>query len=151
MKSIVGGTPKFITYLWAEGTDFYAQGLLNVPKVTLPQFLRSEILTQLEDVTIVWADDGSGIVPDRQLVKEGHGLYYHTAMLDGKANQLTEMVPPSRIYDEIGYFIKKGMFNSLLFLLHFFLWNFTNLWNRKQCSVIEFNVLILTLQERQRC
>ena len=35
-------------------------------------------------------------------------MYYHVAMLNGRANQLSEMVPVDRIYSEFGRYIKAG-------------------------------------------
>jgi len=41
-------------------------------------------------------------------VQAGQGIYYHTAMLNGRANQLSEMVNPGRIYSEVGRFARAG-------------------------------------------
>ncbi|MDR3183478.1 MAG: glycosyl hydrolase 115 family protein [Planctomycetaceae bacterium] len=94
-----------ISNLWMEGADLYHKGLLKLP----------------EGVTLVWADNGAGYIGDMQgvhphntvtgneteaRVQKGQGIYYHTAMLNGRANQLSELVPPSRIYHEIGRFVK---------------------------------------------
>jgi len=38
-------------------------------------------------------------------------MYYHDAMLNGSANQLSEMVPVARIHSEMGRFIKAGATN----------------------------------------
>ncbi|MEO6875222.1 MAG: glycosyl hydrolase 115 family protein, partial [Opitutaceae bacterium] len=45
--------------------------------------------------------------PTRQ-PQAGQGMYYHTAMLSWWFNQLSEMVPPARIYQELGRFIRAG-------------------------------------------
>jgi hypothetical protein len=84
--------PKFITYLWSEAASFYYKGLLVIP----------------EHVSIIFTDDGTGIVIDSDKVAPGAGLYYHIAMLDGHANQLTEMIPPRRIYQQLGHFVKRN-------------------------------------------
>lgn len=34
-----------------------------------------------------------------------HGVYYHTAMFDGAANQLGDMVPADRIFSQLGAFV----------------------------------------------
>lgn len=106
-----------ITNLWDEGAEMYRAGYIKIP----------------EDITIVWPDNGAGIIRDRKnvqiptgffrfvvenptnllanapgRVKSGQGIYYHTAMLNGHANQLTEMVDPARIYMEIGRFVDTG-------------------------------------------
>ncbi len=79
-----------ITNLWMEGADLMRQGFLKVP----------------DGVTIVWPDDGTGLIRDGETVAAGQGTYYHTAMLNGSANELGEMVPPGRIYSELGRFVK---------------------------------------------
>lgn len=96
-----------ISNLWDEGAEMYHQGYLKLP----------------EGITIVWPDNGAGIIRDqdnvlawpggkidtglgKQHVKAGDGIYYHTAMLSGHANQLSEMVNPLRIYKEIGRFVR---------------------------------------------
>ena len=40
-----------------------------------------------------------------QLAQAGHGLYFHVAVEGGK--QTTETIPPRRIFDTIGKFVKK--------------------------------------------
>jgi hypothetical protein len=42
------------------------------------------------------------------MVKKGDGVYYHVAMMNGRANQLTEMVPVERIYSELGRYQRAG-------------------------------------------
>ncbi len=41
-------------------------------------------------------------------------MYYHDAMLNGRANQLSEMVPVDRIYSEFGRYIKAGATQYML-------------------------------------
>jgi Glycosyl hydrolase family 115 len=79
-----------ISNLWMEGVEMYKQGHIKLP----------------EGVTLVWPDDGTGIIRDHGMVKAGQGTYYHTAMMDFHRNQLTEMVPPSRIHQELGRYVK---------------------------------------------
>jgi hypothetical protein len=81
-----------IMNLWAEGAELYQAGQLKVPG----------------DVTIVWPDDGAGMIRDGGMVKPKQGIYYHTAMLSGMSNQLTEMVNPGLICSELGRFAKAG-------------------------------------------
>jgi hypothetical protein len=47
-------------------------------------------------------------------VTKGQGAYYHVAMMNGMANQLTEMVPMDRVVSELGRYIKAGATNYLL-------------------------------------
>ena len=83
---------KFVTDLWREGAELEQKGFLSIPP----------------EVTTVWADTGFGLVQDKGLVTKGQGMYYHVAMLNGRANQLSEMVPVDRIYSEFGRYIKAG-------------------------------------------
>ena len=46
---------RYFTYMWAEMLSLLEKGFLHIP----------------DDVTIVWADDGSGIIKGKPLVKEG--------------------------------------------------------------------------------
>ncbi len=83
---------KFVTDLWREGAELVQKGHLTIPP----------------EVTTVWADTGYGLIQDKGLVAKGEGMYYHVAMLNGRANQLSEMVPVDRIYSEFGRYIKAG-------------------------------------------
>jgi len=47
-------------------------------------------------------------------VSAGQGAYYHVAMMNGRANQLTEMVPVERSFSELGRYIKAGATNYYL-------------------------------------
>jgi Glycosyl hydrolase family 115 len=81
-----------IANMWSEGAEMVHQGLIKLPK----------------GVTLVWPDKGNGMIQDNGQVKAGQGIYYHTAMLNGRCNQLTEMVNPGRIYNQVGRFVKAG-------------------------------------------
>ncbi|MGH9528696.1 MAG: glycosyl hydrolase 115 family protein [Terriglobales bacterium] len=83
---------KFVTNLWQEGARLVQQGDLKIP---------SEVAT-------VWADDGYGYLQDNGEVTAGQGAYDHVAMMNGRANQLTEMVPIARSFSELGRYIKAG-------------------------------------------
>jgi hypothetical protein len=89
---------KFVTDLWQEGARLMSKGLMTIPA----------------DVTTVWADTGYGIVQDKGQAAKGQGMYYHVAMLNGRANQLSEMVPVDRIYSEFGRYIKAGATEYML-------------------------------------
>jgi glycosyl hydrolase family 115 (putative glucuronidase) len=88
----------FITNLWQEGARLVQQGDLEIPK----------------GVSAVWADDGYGNLQDGGRVAAGNGAYYHVAMMNGRANQLTEMVPVERIYSELGRYVAAGATHYLL-------------------------------------
>jgi hypothetical protein len=89
---------KFITSLWQEGARLVQQSYLNIPP----------------EVATVWADTGYGYLQDSGLVRAGQGVYYHVAMMNGRANQLTELVPVERIDAELGRYIKAGATHYLL-------------------------------------
>ena len=83
---------KFVTNLWQEGAKLAQQGSLKIPP----------------EVSTVWADDGYGYLQDHGEVAAGQGAYDHVAMMNGRANQLTEMVPIERSFSELGRYIKAG-------------------------------------------
>jgi hypothetical protein len=81
-----------IANLWMEGVELIQAGHLKLPA----------------GVIQVWPDDGSGVIRDNGAVRAGQGIYYHTAMLNSRANQLSEMVNPGRIAGEMGRFARAG-------------------------------------------
>jgi hypothetical protein len=81
---------KFVTDFWQEGARLVHEGYLTIPPEVIP----------------VWADTGYGNPQDDGQVAAGQGLYYHVAMMNGRANQLTEMVPVERIVSELGRYNK---------------------------------------------
>jgi hypothetical protein len=89
---------KFVTDFWQEGARLVQEGYLTVPPDAIP----------------VWADNGYGDPQDKGLVAAGQGVYYHVAMLNGRANQLSEMVPVDRIDSELGRYITAGATQYML-------------------------------------
>lgn len=89
---------QFITSLWQEGARLVQKGYLKIPP----------------EVHVVWADDGYGNLQDKGEVAAGQGAYDHVAMMNARANQLTEMVPVERIDSELGRYIKAGATHYLL-------------------------------------
>ena len=89
---------KFVTDFWSEGARLVQQGDLSIPAGVIP----------------VWADTGYGLMQDKGLVSKGQGAYFHVAMLNGRANQLSEMVPVERIYSELGRYIQAGATRYIL-------------------------------------
>ena len=83
---------QFVTDLWQEGARLMQEGYLKIPP----------------EVSLVWADTGYGDMQDGGKVGPGQGMYFHIAMMNGQANQLSEMVPVSVIQSEIGRYIKAG-------------------------------------------
>jgi hypothetical protein len=100
MKIVRASHPdaQFVTDFWQEGARLVHDGYLEIP----PGVIR------------VWADTGYGIPQDGGDLAPGEGVYYHVAMLNGRANHLTEMVPVSRIYSQLGRYIKAGATSYLL-------------------------------------
>jgi hypothetical protein len=71
-----------ILYLWQELLEYLARGYLVLPA----------------DTQIIFTDAGNGFIRvDSNWSTYCSGIYYHTAMYEGTANQLTEMVPVDRI------------------------------------------------------
>lgn len=87
-----------IANMWSEGADLFHQGLIKLP----------------DGVTLVWPDGGNGIIRDQGRVQANQGIYYHTAMMSGAHNQLTEMVNPGRACNQIGRFVRAGATAFLL-------------------------------------
>ncbi len=83
---------QFIANLWQEGDRLKREGYLHIPP----------------EVTLVWADTGYGDMQDGGEVAAGQGMYFHVAMMNGRANQLSEMVPVKTIQSEIGRYIQAG-------------------------------------------
>ncbi|HEY2665019.1 MAG TPA: glycosyl hydrolase 115 family protein, partial [Candidatus Binataceae bacterium] len=90
--------PHFVINLWQEGARLVKQGDLKIPA----------------EVRSVWADDGYGYLQDHGEARAGQGAYDHVAMMNGRANQLTEMVPVERSFSEIGRYIQAGATNYFL-------------------------------------
>ena len=89
---------QFITSLWQEGARLVQSGDLSIPP----------------EVHAVWADDGYGYLQDHGQVAAGQGAYDHVAMMNARANQLSEMVPVERIVSELGRYIHAGATHYLL-------------------------------------
>jgi hypothetical protein len=100
MRLVRAKYPKavFITDLWMEGAKLMRSGDLKIPP---------EVIT-------VWPDTGYGDMQDHGQVKAGEGAYIHVAMYNGKANQLSELTPVSRIFSSLGRFQKAGATSFLL-------------------------------------
>lgn len=91
-------SPDFIMNTWMEGTRLVRSGALKIP----------------EGVHLVWADDGAGNILDGGEIAAGNGVYYHTSVVGGNANNFTERVPISRIQHEISRAARAGATHYLL-------------------------------------
>ncbi len=90
--------PQFIWNSWMEGSGLMRSGVLKIPR----------------GVTLVWADDGGGLIQDGGLIGKGEGVYYHTAVIGGNANNFTERVPVTRIQRQLGRAARAGATQYLL-------------------------------------
>jgi hypothetical protein len=90
--------PVFLMNAWDEAVPLVRKGYLKIPS----------------GVTLVWPDNGHGIIRDDGALTRGEGVYYHTAMHNFMANQLTEMVPLARIQRELGRAARVGATEYLL-------------------------------------
>lgn len=88
----------FVTDFWQEGARLVHEGFITIPP----------------DVIHVWADTGYGVPQDGGMVAPGEGVYYHVMMYNGRANQLSELVPVTRIYAQLGRYIDAGATAYLL-------------------------------------
>ena len=93
-----GREPNFIMNAWRESSQFVQQGFLHIP----------------EGVSLVWPDNGHGLIQDGNTISKGQGVYYHTAMIDARSNHLTERVPVERIQRELGRAARAGATHYLL-------------------------------------
>ena len=93
-----GREPAFIMNAWRESSQFAQAGLLHIP----------------DGVSLVWPDNGHGLIQDGGTIGKGQGVYYHTAMLDSRSNHLTERVPLERIKRELGRAERAGATYYLL-------------------------------------
>lgn len=89
---------QFVTDLWQEGARLRREGYLKIPP----------------EVTLVWADTGYGDMQDGGDVAAGQGAYFHVAMMNGQANQLSEMVSVKTIQSELGRYIRVGATSYML-------------------------------------
>ena len=100
MKIVRARYPKaqFVTDLWQEGARLMDEGYLKIPP----------------EVTLAWADTGYGDMQDGGKAAAGQGMYIHVAMMNGQANQLSELVPVGVIQEELGRYINAGATSYVL-------------------------------------
>jgi hypothetical protein len=74
--SVTQPNATLITYMWSEALNLLTAGLLTIP----------------DGVRVIFTDAGAGFIrTDSNFSSYAHGIYYHTAMYDNAANQLSEM------------------------------------------------------------
>jgi hypothetical protein len=84
--------PTFVMNSWMEGSQLVHSGALKIP----------------DAVTLVWADNGAGVLHDDGHISKGEGVYYHTAVVGGNSNHFTERVPIERLSRELGRAVTAG-------------------------------------------
>jgi hypothetical protein len=88
-----------ILYLWQELLDYLSKGYLVLPA----------------DTQIVFTDAGNGFIRvDSNWSTYCSGVYYHTAMYEGTANQLTEMVPVDRIIAQFAPVVQQAKATNIM-------------------------------------
>jgi hypothetical protein len=90
--------PELLMNAWREAATFIHEGVLKIP----------------DGVTLIWPDNGHGILQDKGAIAAGQGEYYHSAMYDYMSNHYSEMVPLPRIQRELGRAAKVGATRWLL-------------------------------------
>ena len=90
--------PQIQMNAWREAATFIHEGVLKIP----------------DEATLIWADNGHGILDDRGAIAKGEGEYFHTAMYDYMSNHYSEAVPLERIQRELGRAAKAGATRWLL-------------------------------------
>jgi len=90
---------KIITYLWSELLGLFKSGVLKIPA----------------GVKVVFTDAGKGKIGGLDDVHLADGLYYHTMMLDGSSNQITEMVSPALAFSQLWQLVANA--SSLYYLV----------------------------------
>lgn len=87
--------------LWTEALPLYESGLLRLPPQT----------------SLVMSDSGAGFIHgDAATYAAADGVYYHVQMLNGNGGQITEFVPPSRIFDQLSSFVHRARSTSIFVL-----------------------------------
>ena len=79
--------------LWVEALPLYEKGLLKLPKHT----------------SLIMSDSGAGFIRgDANVFANADGVYYHVQMLNGNGGQISEFVPPSRIFEQLSSFVRQA-------------------------------------------
>ena len=90
IDEIAGPGQRKVLYLWDALLGYLESGVLTLPP----------------GVDIIFTDSGAGYINSNPSVtKYSTGAYYHTAMYNGAANQLGEMVPLDRMFSQFRAFI----------------------------------------------
>ena len=82
--------PKFVAYMWMELLQLLEAGVLLLPP----------------GVACTWTDFPGAFLFSGGFdnVTAGHGMYAHISMMNGQAGQLTEFIPPARIFANVWQF-----------------------------------------------
>jgi hypothetical protein len=92
---------KFKFNLWVEALPLYEKGLLQLPPQT----------------SLVMSDSGAGFIRgNADTFAHADGVYYHVQMLNGNGGQLSEFVPPSRIFEQLSSFARQARSTDIFVL-----------------------------------
>jgi hypothetical protein len=90
IDEIAGPGQRKVLYMWDALLGYLEAGFLTLPP----------------GVQIIFTDSGAGYINSSPSVtKYSTGAYYHTAMYNGGANQLGEMVPLDRMFSQFANFL----------------------------------------------
>lgn len=90
IDEIAGPGQRKVLYMWDALLGYLEAGFLALPP----------------GVDIIFTDSGAGYINSNpNVTKYSTGAYYHTAMYNGAANQLGEMVPLDRMFGQFRAFI----------------------------------------------
>jgi hypothetical protein len=66
-------------------------------------------------VNVIFTDEGKGRIGGLDDIHLANGLYYHTMMLDGSSNQITEMISPSLAFSQLWQMVANA--SSLFYIV----------------------------------
>jgi hypothetical protein len=88
-----------IFYTWQEDLELLANGYITLP----------------DNVDLIFTDAGFGYIRvNSNWTKYCNGVYYHTAMYDGSANQLGEMIPVDRIASQFAPVVNESKSTTIM-------------------------------------
>lgn len=103
VREAQGPDARMVLYMWDEVLNYLESGLLHVP----------------EGTKLIFGDQGAGMVHGSSLLGQyADGLYDHSAMYNSNANQLTEMIPVSRILSQVYDVFMKAAKSLFVFVLN---------------------------------
>ena len=94
-----GANASLVFYTWQEDLELLVSGHLFLPP----------------GVHLIFTDAGNGYIRvNSNWTAFCDGVYYHTAMLNGNANQLSEMVPADRIFSQFAPVVNSSRSTTIM-------------------------------------